>query len=108
VPFRHKESPGREAATEAARQAVFQTHELVENILVHLPAMTIFTVQRVSRSFSNAVNNSLPIKEKLFLTRQAKPARKVTLWGFQHTAAVVNPLLGPGSKCPVKAVTRRT
>jgi hypothetical protein len=95
-------SPGREAATEAAREAVFQIHELVENILVHLPAMTIFVVQRVSKSFSDAVNNSLPIKEKLFLSRQAKPAAKVMLWGFQHTAAVVNPLLGPVVKVSEK------
>jgi hypothetical protein len=76
-------------------QAVFQTSELVENILVHLPAKTIFGVRRVSKSFSNAVKNSLPIKEKLFLRPRLKNTHKVIAHGFQHTAAALSPFFIP-------------
>jgi hypothetical protein len=78
-------------------QAVFQTSELVENILVHLPAKTIFGVRRVSKSFSNAVKNSLPIKEKLFLRPRLKNTHKVIAHGFQHTAAALSPFFIQGA-----------
>lgn len=81
----------KEASTAAAMQAVFQTSELVENILVHLPAKTIFGALRVSKSFRNAVQNSLPIKEKLFLRTRSTNVHKVIAHGFQHTAAALNP-----------------
>lgn len=90
-------STAEEASTAAAMQAVFQTSELVENILVHLPAKNIFGVQRVSKSFNNAVKNSLPIKEKLFLRPRSTNVHKVIAHGFQHTAAVLNPLFIPGA-----------
>ena len=86
----------KEASTAAVMQAVFQTSELVENILVHLPAKTIFGVQRVSKSFRNAVQNSLPIKEKLFLRIRSTNFHKVIAHGFQHTAAALNPCLIQG------------
>jgi hypothetical protein len=87
----------KEASTAAAMQAVFQTSELVENILVHLPAKTVFGVQRVSKSFNNAVKNSLPIKEKLFLRPRSTNVHKVIAHGFQHTAAALNTLFIPGA-----------
>jgi hypothetical protein len=90
-------STAKEAPTAAAMQAVFQTSELVENILVHLPAKTIFGVQRVSKSFRNAIKNSLPIKEKLFLRPRSTNVHKVIAHGFQHTAAALNPLFIPGA-----------
>jgi hypothetical protein len=64
----------KEVATEAARQAVFQTNELVQNILVHLPAMTIFEMQRVSKSFQSAIDNSALIQKKPLPT-QARGSR---------------------------------
>ena len=89
----------KEASTAAAMQAVFQTSELVENILVHLPAKNIFGVQRVSKSFRNAVRNSLPIKEKLFLRLRARPevGQKVIVYGFQHAVATLNPVFIQGA-----------
>jgi hypothetical protein len=78
-------------------QAVFQTNELVENILVHLPAKTIFGVHRVIKSFRNAVKKSLPIKEKPFLRQRSEPLRTVMAWGVQHTASALNPLFVPGA-----------
>ena len=87
----------KEASTVAAMQAVFQTSELVENILVHLPANTIFGTQRVCKSFNNAVKNSLPIKEKLFLRLRPEPAQKVIVYGFQHTVAALNPIFVQGA-----------
>jgi hypothetical protein len=90
-------SPTKEASTAAAMQAVFQTSELVENILVHLPARNIFGIQRISKSFNNAVKNSLPIKEKLFLRTRSTKVHKVIAHGFQHTAAALNPLFIPGA-----------
>jgi len=90
-------STAKDASTAAAMQAVFQTSELVENILVHLPAKTIFGVQRVSKSFNNAVKSSLPIKEKLFLRLRPKITHKVIAHGFQHTAAALNPFFIQGA-----------
>lgn len=87
----------KEASTAAAMQAVCQTSELVENILVHLPAKTIFGVQRVSKCFRNAVQHSLPIKEKLFLRTRSTNVRKVIAHGFQHTAAALNPCFIQGA-----------
>lgn len=88
----------KEAATDAAHQAVFQTNELVENILVHLPARTIFGVQRVSRSFQSATVNSAPIQEKLFRRKREDPTKKVIVHGFQHIAAMSNPFFAPAAK----------
>lgn len=53
--------------TDGSRQAVFRTAELLENILVHLPAKTIFGCQRVSRQFRDVIATSAAIRYKLFL-----------------------------------------
>jgi hypothetical protein len=87
----------KEVATEAARQAVFQTNELVQNILVHLPAMTIFEMQRVSKSFQSAIDNSALIQKNLFRRKREDPETKVMVYGVQHTAALLNPLFVLGA-----------
>lgn len=90
-------STAKEASTAAAMQAVFQTSKLVENIIVHLPARTIFGVQRVSKSFNNAVKSSLPIKEKLFLRLRPEVGHEVIVYGFQHAAAALSPFFIQGA-----------
>ena len=49
-----------------AKGAVLNTAELLENTLVHLPARTLFAVQRVSTQFHDAVRDSVQIQRKLF------------------------------------------
>ena len=53
-------------------------------------------MQRVSKCFSNAIRNSRPIQEKLFLRQRSKPLTKVMAWGVQYTASPLNPLFAPG------------
>lgn len=57
----------RNMTTDGPRQAVFKTAELLENILLHLPAVKIFGVQRVCRQFRDVVATSAVIRQKLFL-----------------------------------------
>lgn len=44
---------------------VSETEELLDTVLVHLPMGHIFTVQRVSKRFSNAIRASVAIQRKL-------------------------------------------
>lgn len=53
--------------TAEARQAVFQTTELLENIIVHLLLLDIITTKRVSKQFNNVICGSPSIQQKLFL-----------------------------------------
>ena len=63
--------------TDASRKAVLNTTELLEHIIVHLPARNIFGVQRVCQSFRNVIKTSTAIQEKLFL----KPStQKAQMW----------------------------
>ena len=50
-----------------ASQAVFNTTELLEEILERLPVKRVFAIQRVNRQFNAVVKGSLPIHQKLFL-----------------------------------------
>jgi hypothetical protein len=59
--------------TDAARQAVFNTSELLERIIVHLPMKSIFAVQRVSQKFKAAVDTSPSIQTKVFRRLQNTP-----------------------------------
>ena len=52
--------------TDAARRAVFDTAELLEQIVLELPLATIFTSQRVCHQFQDIVTTSSKIQEKLF------------------------------------------
>lgn len=59
--------------TDAARKAVLNTTELLESILVFLPAKTLFGVQRVSKQFQAIIARSIPVQEKMFLRVRNKP-----------------------------------
>jgi hypothetical protein len=64
-PRRHTRS----MTTDAARKAVFNTSELLENIISFLPPRDILTkVQRLSRQWKNAVESSPAIKNKFWMT----------------------------------------
>lgn len=61
--------------TDAARKAVFNTPELLENIISFLPSRDILTkVQRLSRQWKTAVESSPTIKNKLWMTSCKTPA----------------------------------
>ncbi|TKA58976.1 hypothetical protein B0A55_10563 [Friedmanniomyces simplex] len=59
--------------TDRPCQAVFNTAELLENILLHMPAKSVFGAQRVCRQFRDVVATSVQLQRKLFL-RPAVPA----------------------------------
>lgn len=63
---------------ETSRQAVFQTTELLENILVHLPMRDILVTQRVCQKFDAVIKGSVSIQQKLF----SRPYEKGELWQF--------------------------
>jgi hypothetical protein len=54
------------ATTCTACQTVFGTAELVEQILVHLPAKQLFSSQRVCKNFTNAIAASPEIQVKMW------------------------------------------
>jgi hypothetical protein len=60
-------------ATCTACETVFGTAELVEQILVHLPAKQLFTSQRVCKTFANAIAASPAIQVKLFKRLPSHP-----------------------------------
>lgn len=64
--------------TDASRQAVFNTAELLEAILLHVPMKQLFTIRRVSQQFRDCISTSVMLREKMFL-RHGKPAEKWTL-----------------------------
>lgn len=63
----------RHMPTESARKAVFDTSELLERIIVHLPMKDIFIIQRVSHQFQNIIATSPEIQTKLFLRLKNQP-----------------------------------
>lgn len=60
----------RHVVRKAARNAVLNTAELLENVLLHLPARQLFTMKRVSRRFKAAVERSIDVQSKLLLRLQ--------------------------------------
>lgn len=57
----------RSTTTAAARNAVFDTAELLEAILVCLPFKELFVVPRVCKSFKQVITSSVHIQQKMFL-----------------------------------------
>jgi len=55
-----------QATTYTAFQTVFGTAELVEQILVHLPAKQLFSSQRVCKTFTNAIAASPEVQVKMW------------------------------------------
>lgn len=53
--------------TTSAMNQVLTTYELLESILLELPLRDVLLAQRVSETFKDIINNSLPLQRQLFL-----------------------------------------
>ncbi|KAK3050933.1 hypothetical protein LTR09_008011 [Extremus antarcticus] len=67
-----------EGVQTTAQQAVFNTTELLEHVLVHLPIRDILTAQRVSTRFRDIVTDSHALQRKLFFIVDAAPHIRTT------------------------------
>lgn len=75
--------------TDAARKAVFNTPELLENIILFLPYKDILTkVQRLSRQWKNVVSSSPVIRSKLWTSIQNMRAVQPTRFTDEQTYPV--------------------
>jgi hypothetical protein len=71
--------------TDAARRAVFDTPELLENIILFLPVTDVFAkVQRPSRSWKAVVDSSVAIQTKLWLRSQSGNVIQPTKYSNDH------------------------
>ncbi|KAK5680200.1 hypothetical protein LTS10_007127 [Elasticomyces elasticus] len=95
----------RSMATDAARQAVLTTAELLELILLQLPARTVFGTQRVCRQFHDCVAASVLLQRKLFLT---PPSDIEETWTLVHAPGPSNaqPQFSLFTGSPLTAVVR--
>ncbi|KAK4570249.1 hypothetical protein LTR86_002329 [Recurvomyces mirabilis] len=82
----------REMTTNAPRKAVFDTVELLENILSHLSVKTLFGIQRVCRQFTTILKESSHFQEKMFLQLPATktPPVKLALVHYYLTSNTSN------------------
>ena len=62
--------------TDAARRAVFETAELLENIFMQLPPRKIFVIQRVCKQFRDIVATSVKLQQRLFLRSDGTEAQE--------------------------------
>ncbi|KAI7541851.1 hypothetical protein KC331_g8320 [Hortaea werneckii] len=62
--------------TDAARRAVFDTAELLENIVMQLPPRKIFVIQRVCKQFRDIVASSIKLQQRLFLRSDGTEAQE--------------------------------
>lgn len=69
----------RSMTTDAARQAVLQTDELLDAILVNLSMQQLFVIQRVSKRFKAVIAATPAIQEKMFLRPSKGPAETWTI-----------------------------
>lgn len=58
-------------ALDSSRRAVFDTNELLENILSYLPLQELFNLQRVSQQWRGVIAASPGLQEKMFLRLQS-------------------------------------
>jgi hypothetical protein len=72
--------------TDAARQTVLNTSELLERIILHLPMKNIFAVQRVSHKFKAVADTSPSIQTKVFRRLQNTQRRRGSRATSQHMA----------------------
>lgn len=70
-----QEATNREA-TCVACQTVFGTAELLEQIIIHLPAKQLFTTQRVCKTFASAIATSPAIRVKMFKRLSTRPEKQ--------------------------------
>lgn len=83
--------------TDAARKAVFNNSELLENIISFLPPRDILTtVQRLSRQWKTAVETSPIVRNKLLMTSCKAPA--IQSIGFADEHIPRNPMWGQGAR----------
>ena len=66
----------RNMKTDGPRQAVFNTAELLEAILLQIPTKQLFTIRRVSKQFRDTVDSSVKLQEEMFL-RPRKAEKEV-------------------------------
>ncbi|KAI7158515.1 hypothetical protein KC349_g4800 [Hortaea werneckii] len=62
--------------TDAARRAVFETAELLENIFIQLPPRKSFVIQRVCKQFRDIVASSVKLQQRLFLRSDGTEAEE--------------------------------
>lgn len=79
IPIRVNRSVKTRTAT-MARNAVFDTTELLENILVHLPLRDLLLAQRVNHNFKNVIESSPAAQSLLHPTLEPSNKR----WGFRY------------------------
>ena len=77
TPKSNEISTGSCKESSGAVQAVFNTAELLENILVHVEFYTLITAQRVCTQFRDTVASSTAIKQKLFLSAEDKQELRI-------------------------------
>ena len=93
LPRRHT----RRMTAEAARKAVFNTSELLENIISSLPPRDILTkVLRLSHQWKTAVETSPTIRNKLWMTSRKAPAFHSIGFADEHIPGV--PAWGQGAR----------
>jgi hypothetical protein len=74
--------------TDAARRAVLDTPELIENIILCLPVKDLFAkVQRLSRSWKAVVDSSVAVQTKLWLRPQSDNVIQPAKYSNDHTFA---------------------
>jgi hypothetical protein len=74
-------------ALNSARRAVFDTNELLENILSYLPSLELFVLQRVSKQWWGVIASSPGLQERMFMRPQI-PKETWALEDYDNT----NPL----------------
>ncbi|KAI7360333.1 hypothetical protein KC354_g8964 [Hortaea werneckii] len=62
--------------TDAARRAVFETAELLENVFIQLPPRKIFVIQRVCKQFRDVMATSVKLQQRLFLRSDGPEAQE--------------------------------
>jgi hypothetical protein len=77
-----------------ACKSVLATPELLENIIIHLPAKNMFGITRISTEFRNCVANSPVIQEMLFFRPSGPPKETwqviddLIFWSVNYRASV--------------------
>ena len=85
--FGHKEEAhALTMGTDASRQAVLNTNELLEGILAFLPPKQLFVDQRVCKQWRSSIARSPELQRKMFLRVNEVPPQ---VWGFK--ADYMNP-----------------
>jgi hypothetical protein len=71
---------------DSARRAVFDTNELLENILSYLPSSELFMLQSVSKQWRGVMSSSPGLQERMFLRSQSSTAKETwTLDGYNRS-----------------------